>query len=124
LGATWNRWCGLVETSIDMVREEKLDEVAIAREQAPGTRAGPAASAASGSSELRMRSGRRSGSRYSTREKTACPIARSKLDQRMVDLEVERRHASFEIISIRGRGMDVNLKDMLSVLRAQKKSAR
>jgi ATP-dependent HslUV protease ATP-binding subunit HslU len=119
----------LVETAIDMVREEKLDEVADRAEQAAEERvldlllpAPP--SAAPGTSEADLAAQREQTQR--TREKLRAQLREGKLDQRMVDLEVrERAMPSFEIISNQGiEEMDVNLKDMLSGFFGQQKKKR
>ena len=120
----------LVETSIDMVREEKLDEVADRAEQAaeervldlllppsPATRyRAPAKPDAAAQREQTQR----------TREKLRAQLREGKLDQRMVDIEVrERSMPSFEIISNQGvEEMDVNIKDMLSGMFGQQKKKR
>src|SRR5215469_11464886 len=107
----------LVETSIDMVREEKLDEVADRAEQSAEERIldlllPPPPSPAPGTPESEMAAQREQTQR--TREKLRTQLREGKLDQRMVDLEVrERAMPSFEIISNQGiEEMDVNLKDM------------
>jgi ATP-dependent HslUV protease ATP-binding subunit HslU len=119
----------LVETAIDMVREEKLDEVADRAEQAAEERvldlllpAPPPA--APGTSEADLAVQREQTQR--TREKLRAQLREGKLDQRMVDLEVrERAMPSFEIISNQGiEEMDVNLKDMLSGFFGQQKKKR
>jgi ATP-dependent HslUV protease ATP-binding subunit HslU len=119
----------LVETAIDMVREEKLDEVADRAEQAAEERvldlllpAPPPA--APGTSEADLAAQREQTQR--TREKLRAQLREGKLDQRMVDLEVrERAMPSFEIISNQGiEEMDVNLKDMLSGFFGQQKKKR
>jgi ATP-dependent HslUV protease ATP-binding subunit HslU len=123
----------LVETSIDMVREEKLDDVAERAEQAaeervldlllppepppaniPGIAPDPNAAAAQREQTQR------------TREKLRVQLREGKLDQRMVDIEVrERSTPSFEIISNQGvEEMDVNIKDMLSGMFGQQKKKR
>jgi ATP-dependent HslUV protease ATP-binding subunit HslU len=119
----------LVETAIDMVREEKLDEVADRAEQAAEERVLdlllPAAPpAAQGTSEADLAAQREQTQR--TREKLRAQLREGKLDQRMVDLEVrERAMPSFEIISNQGiEEMDVNLKDMLSGFFGQQKKKR
>jgi ATP-dependent HslUV protease ATP-binding subunit HslU len=123
----------LVETSIDMVREEKLDDVAERAEQAAEERvldlllppepqpanisgAAPDANAAAAQREQTQR----------TREKLRVQLREGKLDQRMVDIEVRERSApSFEIISNQGvEEMDVNIKDMLSGMFGQQKKKR
>ncbi len=119
----------LVETSIDMIREEKLDEVADRAEQAAEERVldlllPPAPSAAPGTPEAEVAAQREQTQR--TREKLRAQLREGKLDQRMVDLEVrERAMPSFEIISNQGmEEMDVNLKDMLSGFFGQQKKKR
>ncbi len=123
----------LVETSIDMVREEKLDDVAERAEQAAEERVldlllppepppanvpgvAPDANAAAAQREQTQR----------TREKLRVQLREGKLDQRMVDIEVrERSTPSFEIISNQGvEEMDVNIKDMLSGMFGQQKKKR
>jgi ATP-dependent HslUV protease ATP-binding subunit HslU len=121
----------LIETAIDMVREEKLDEVAERAEQAaeerlldlllpptpPSTLDGPgAATAEVQTRELASR----------TREKLRAQLREGKLDQRMVEVEVrERSMPAFEIISNQGvEEMDVNIKDMLSGVFGQQKKKR
>src|SRR5215472_15772547 len=119
----------LVETSIDMVREEKLDEVADRAEQSAEERIldlllPPPPSPAPGTPESEMAAQREQTQR--TREKLRTQLREGKLDQRMVDLEVrERAMPSFEIISNQGiEEMDVNLKDMLSGFFGQQKKKR
>src|ERR1700749_2868546 len=117
----------LVETSIDMVREEKLDEVADRAEQAaekrvldlllpPSPAPNPTEADAAQQREQTQR----------TREKLRAQLREGKLDQRMVDIEVrERQMPSFEIISNQGvEEMDVNLKEMLSGMFGQQKKKR
>jgi ATP-dependent HslUV protease ATP-binding subunit HslU len=110
----------LVETSIDMVREEKLDEVADRAEQAAEERVldlllppSPPAAPGAGGTEIETASQREQNQR--TREKLRAQLREGKLDQRMVDIEVrERAMPAFEIISNQGvEDMDVNIKDML-----------
>ncbi len=127
----------LVETSIDMVREEKLDEVAERAEQAAEERVldlllpasplppsdpdlSPAASA-----PMQTESSRRDQADR-TREKLRAQLRDGKLDQRLVEVDVrERSMPAFEIISNQGvEEMDVNIKDMLSGLFGQQKKRR
>ena len=125
----------LVETSIDMVREEKLDEVAERAEQAaeerlldlllpatpaPVTPAEPAASVPTPVDALRRDAPDR------TREKLRVQLREGKLDQRMVEVEVrERAMPAFEIVSNQGiEEMDINVKDMLSGFFGQQKKKR
>jgi ATP-dependent HslUV protease ATP-binding subunit HslU len=119
----------LVETSIDMVREEKLDEVADRAEEAAEERVldlllPPPPPPAAGTPESELAAQREQTKR--TREKLRSQLREGKLDQRMVDLEVrERAMPSFEIISNQGiEEMDVNLKDMLSGFFGQQKKKR
>src|ERR1700682_2995605 len=96
----------LVETAIDMVREEKLDEVAERAEQAAEERVldlllPPSPAPATGDSEADVTAQREQTDR--TREKLRVRLREGKLDQRMVDLQVrERSMPSFEIISNQG----------------------
>jgi ATP-dependent HslUV protease ATP-binding subunit HslU len=119
----------LVETSIDMVREEKLDEVADRAEQSAEERTLDLLlplppPPAPGTPENELAAQREQTQR--TREKLRAQLREGKLDQRMVDLEVrERAMPSFEIISNQGiEEMDVNLKDMLSGFFGQQKKKR
>jgi ATP-dependent HslUV protease ATP-binding subunit HslU len=119
----------LVETSIDMVREEKLDEVADRAEQAAEERVldlllPPAPPPAPGTPEAEVAAQRDQTQR--SREKFRVQLREGKLDERMVDIEVrERQMPSFEIISNQGvEEMDVNLKDMLSGMFGQQKKKR
>jgi ATP-dependent HslUV protease ATP-binding subunit HslU len=119
----------LVETSIDMVREEKLDEVADRAEESAEERIldlllPPPPPAAQGTPEIEVAAQREQTKR--TREKLRAQLREGKLDQRMVDLEVrERAMPSFEIISNQGiEEIDTNLKDMLSGFFGQQKKKR
>src|ERR1700690_1743466 len=124
----------LVETSIDMVREEKLDEVAERAEQAaeervldlplPSSPLPPTESVHS-SSSIQTDSTRRDQADR-TREKLRAQLRDGKLDQRLVEVEVrERSMPSFEIISNQGvEEMDVNFKDMLPGMFGQQKKRR
>jgi ATP-dependent HslUV protease ATP-binding subunit HslU len=119
----------LVETSIDMVREEKLDEVADRAEQTAEERVldlllPPSPAPAPNTTEADAALQREQTQR--TREKLRTQLREGKLDQRMVDIEVrERSMPSFEIISNQGvEEMDVNLKDMLSGMFGQQKKKR
>src|SRR5574337_1441515 len=119
----------LVETAIDMVREEKLDEVAERAEQAaeerlldlllPAMPPPPPAGNPVAEAQQREQAGR-------TRDKLRAQLREGKLDQRMVEVEVrERSMPAFEIISNQGvEEMDVNVKDMLSGFFGQQKKKR
>jgi ATP-dependent HslUV protease ATP-binding subunit HslU len=122
----------LVETSIDMVREEKLDEVAERAEQAAEERlldlllpASPAPVDSGDSSHGPPDALRRDASDR-TREKLRAQLREGKLDQRMVEVEVrERAMPAFEIVSNQGiEEMDINVKDMLSGFFGQQKKKR
>ena len=122
----------LVETSIDMVREEKLDEVAERAEQAaeervvdlllppspppqdPGNATTPQSE--SMHQEQMMR----------TREKLRAQLREGKLDARMVEVDVrERAMPSFEIMSNQGvEEMGTDIREMLSGMFGQQKKKR
>ncbi len=120
----------MVEVSIDMVREEKLDEVAERAEQAAEERlldlllpsAPPQieSTTAASTEEMQLETAKR------TREKLRAQLREGKLDQRMVEVEVrERSMPAFEIVSNQGiEEMDINMKDMLSGFFGQQKKKR
>ncbi len=120
----------LVETSIDMIREEKLDEVADRAEQAAEERVLDlllplAPPPLPGTPESEVAAQREQAQR--TREKLRVQLREGKLDQRMVDLEVrERAMPSFEIVSNQGvEEMDIGkLQDMFSGMFGQQKKKR
>ena len=119
----------LVEMSIDMVREEKLDEVAERAEQAAEERVldlllPPPPPPGPGTPETDVAA--QSEQNQRTREKLRTQLREGKLDQRMVDLEVrERMMPSFEVISNQGiEEMDINFKEMLSGMFGQQKKKR
>ncbi len=124
----------LVETSIDMVREEKLDEVAERAEQSaeerlldlllpssPAPAAEPSVPGAPATTEAQRRE-----QTQRTRDKLRAQLREGKLDQRLVEVEVrERSMPSFEIITNQGvEEMDINVKDMLSGMFGQQKKKR
>src|SRR6202142_1170820 len=118
----------LVETSIDMVREEKLDEVAERAEQAAEERvldlplpSSPVNTEGGAAAEAQRRE-----QVQRTRDKLRAQLREGKLDQRLVEVEVrERSVPSFEIISNQGvEEMDINVKDMLSGMFGQQKKKR
>ena len=124
----------LIEIAIDMVREEKLEDVADKAEinaeerlldlllpSAP-TVMPPAAEGATGFGTLPVPS--ESNSR--TREKLRQQLREGKLDERLVELDVrEKNMPAFEIISNQGvEEMDVNLKDMLPNIFGQRTKKR
>src|SRR6202043_3886476 len=119
----------LVETAIDMVREENLDEVAERAEQSAEERLLdlllppspiPAADANPNGEAQRREQVQR------TREKLRAQLREGKLDQRMVEVEVrERSMPAFEIVTNQGvEDMDINVKDMLSGMFGQQKKKR
>src|ERR1044072_3284299 len=119
----------LVEMSIDMVREEKLDEVAERAEQAAEERVldvllPPPPPSAPGTSESDAATQREQNQR--TREKLRVQLREGKLDQRMADLEArERMRPSYEVLSNQGvEEMDVNFKEMLGGMFGQQKKKR
>src|SRR5690606_9260601 len=93
------------DIAIDMVREERLDEVADRAE----------ANAEERLLDLLMPPGpETSESRDRTREKLRERLRDGKLDDRMVEVEVKDRGPTFEITTSAGiEEMGINLKDML-----------
>jgi ATP-dependent HslUV protease ATP-binding subunit HslU len=127
----------LVETSIDMVREEKLDEVAERAEHAAEERvldlllpATPLPAADSTESPMSTSAPQIESPRKEqmdrTREKLRAQLRDGKLDQRLVEVDVrERSTPAFEIVSSQGvEEMDINVKDMLSGIFGQQKRRR
>src|ERR1700729_3963233 len=125
----------LVEIAIDMVREEKLEDVAdkaelnaeerlldillppIAAPKPPEPQAGfvlEGTTSSSGDSQSR------------TREKLRQQLREGKLDDRTVEIDVrERNFPSFEILTNQGvEEMDVNIKDMLPNIFGQRTKKR
>jgi ATP-dependent HslUV protease ATP-binding subunit HslU len=126
----------LVETSIDMVREEKLDEVAERAEHAAEERVLDLLLPASpppqvepqipGTTQIEAPRRDQRDQMDRTREKLRAQLRDGKLDQRLVEVEVrERSTPAFEIISSQGvEEMDINVKDMLSGIFGQQKRRR
>jgi ATP-dependent HslUV protease ATP-binding subunit HslU len=136
----------LVEIAIDMVREEKMEEVEDKAELAaedrlidlllPPTPAAATAAAAThepGSNVIQLPASvvdseeEKPGDREQrTREKLRQQFREGKLDERMVELDVrDRNQPSFEVISNQGtEEMDINLKDMLPGLFGQRTKKR
>jgi ATP-dependent HslUV protease ATP-binding subunit HslU len=121
----------LVEVAIDMVREEKLDEVAERAEQAAEERlldlllpSSPPPTTIEATTPASEAQGKEIAQR--TREKLRVQLREGKLDQRMVEVEVrERMMPAFEIVSSQGvEEMDINVKDMLSGMFGQQKKKR
>src|SRR5271168_5342407 len=139
----------LVEIAIDMVREEKMEEVEDKAELAaedrlidlllpptPATAAGTAATHEPESNVIQLPAATPSDDANSedkpgdreqrTREKLRQQFREGKLDERTVELDVrDRNQPSFEVISNQGaEEMDINLKDMLPGLFGQRTKKR
>ena len=135
----------LVEIAIDMVREEKMEEVEDKAELAaedrlidlllpPTPTAAPAATQEPGNNVIQLPaatslegSDEKPGDREQrTREKLRQQFREGKLDERTVELDVrDRNQPSFEVISNQGsEEMDINLKDMLPGLFGQRTKKR
>jgi ATP-dependent HslUV protease ATP-binding subunit HslU len=137
----------LVEIAIDMVREEKMEEVEDKAELAaedrlidlllpPTPASAPVAAAPeAGSNVIQLpaatstvdESEEKPGDReHRTREKLRQQFREGKLDERTVELDVrDRNQPSFEVISNQGsEEMDINLKDMLPGLFGQRTKKR
>src|SRR5262245_21339521 len=121
----------LVEIAIDMVREEKMEEVAEKAEQNAEDRLldllFPAAPAPAPSAPgFVLKSGEDGDSSSRTREKLRQQLREGKLDDRDVELDVrERSVPAFEIISSQGvEEMDINIKDMLPNIFGQRTKKR
>jgi ATP-dependent HslUV protease ATP-binding subunit HslU len=125
----------LVEIAIDMIREEKLEDVADKAELnaeerlldlllPPPTPRSPDTS--SGGVVIEGSPAEIGDSQSRTREKLRQQMREGKLDERMVELDVrERNFPSFEIISNQGvEEMDVNIKDMLPNIFGQRSKKR
>jgi len=124
----------LVEIAIEMVREEKLEDVADKAELNAEERlldillppAAPARSEPSQTGFVLEGSTTSGDSQSRTREKLRQQLREGKLDERMVEIDVrERNFPSFEIISNQGvEEMDVNIKDMLPNIFGQRTKKR
>jgi len=121
----------LVEISIDMVREEKIEEVAEKAEQnaeerlldlllPPPTPPRADKSQPDNGYATALEQFKR------TREKLRVQLREGKLDERQVEVETrERNFPAFEIISSQGiEEMDINFKDMLPGLFGQRSKKR
>jgi ATP-dependent HslUV protease ATP-binding subunit HslU len=106
----------LVDIAIDMVREERLDEVAERAE----------ANAEERLLDLLMPpQPENSDSSDRTREKLRERLKAGKLDERLVEIDVKERGPTFEISTSSGvEEMDVNLKDLLPNLFGQRSRKR
>ena len=124
----------LVEIALDMVREEKLEDVAEKAEMnaeerlldllLPAVPSSP--SNTSSTTGFQLPSAEESDSQHRTREKLRQQLREGKLDERMVELDVrEKGMPSFEIISNQGvEEMGVNIKDMLPNIFGQQTKKR
>jgi len=120
----------LVEIAIDMVREEKLEEVTEKAELQAEERlldlllpGAPAPQSSTAGFALATEEG---DSTSRTREKFRQQLREGKLDEKIVELEVrERSTPAFEIISNQGvEEMDINIKDMLPNIFGQRTKKR
>src|SRR6266852_246594 len=125
----------LVEIAIDMVREEKLEDVSDKAELNAEERLldillpppAPSRPAESGTAGFVLEGTTSSGdSQTRTREKLRQQLREGKLDERIVEIEVrERSIPAVEIISNQGVAeMDVNIKDMLPTIFGQRTQKR
>ncbi len=127
----------LIEIAMDMVREEKLEDVGNKAERNAEERIldlllppspGDGASAAAGATAITDEPGLvlmgESGSR--SREKLRQQLREGKLDERTVELDVREKNVpAFEIISNQGiEDMDVNFKDILPNIFGQRTKKR
>jgi ATP-dependent HslUV protease ATP-binding subunit HslU len=123
----------LVEVSIDMVREEKVDEIAEKAEQnaeerlldllLPPPSLPRKADKPSGDND----EGRAAHEQFQrTREKLRAQLREGKLDEREVEVETrDRSTPAFEVITAQGvEEMDINIKDMLPGLFGQRTKKR
>ena len=119
----------LTEIAIDMVREEKLEEVEDKAELnaeerlldlllPPPAPAAPSSLALPEEGSVAVPAPPSQESHQRTREKLRQQFREGRLDERMVEIDVRERNApSFEIISNQGmEDMDINLKDVLPSL--------
>src|SRR5213592_1760627 len=118
----------LVEISIDMVRNEKLEEVADKADANAEERILdlllPPTPSPGPSTDENARAAMEQWNR--TREKLRAQLREGKLDERTVELEVkERNFPAFEIISNQGvEEMDINIKDILPGFLGQRTKKR
>src|SRR5215831_6992828 len=106
----------LVDTAIDMIREERLNEIADRAELNAEDRL---------LDLLMPQTPEPSESVERTREKLRERLREGKLDERLVELDVKDRGPTFEITTNAGiEEMGINLKDMLPTLFGQKTRRR
>ena len=123
----------LVEISIDMVREEKVNEVAEKAEQNAEERLldlllPPAPAPRSDPPQLPVNDEKAAAAEQAsrTREKLRALLREGKLDERQVEVDVrERSFPAFEIVSSQGiEEMGINIKDILPGLFDQRTKKR
>jgi ATP-dependent HslUV protease ATP-binding subunit HslU len=124
----------LVEVSIDMVREEKVDEVAEKAEQNAEERLldlllpPPSLMRKQDKAPVESDDGRSATHEQfqRTREKLRAQLREGKLDDREVELEMRDRSTSaFEVVTAQGvEEMDINIKDILPGLFGQRTKKR
>jgi ATP-dependent HslUV protease ATP-binding subunit HslU len=123
----------LVEISIDMVREEKVNEVAEKAEQNAEERLldlllPPASAPRSDAPKLPANDDKAAAAEQATRtrEKLRALLREGKLDDRQVEVDVrERSFPAFEIVSSQGiEEMGINIKDILPGLFDQRTKKR
>ncbi|HET7748934.1 MAG TPA: ATP-dependent protease ATPase subunit HslU [Terriglobales bacterium] len=124
----------LVEIAIDMVREEKLEDVSDKAELNAEERlldlllpAPPASrTGGDGGSGVLIEGSTLAESSSRTREKLRQQLREGRLDDRMVELDVrEKSFPAFEIVSNQGvEEMDINIKDMLPNIFGQRTKKR
>jgi ATP-dependent HslUV protease ATP-binding subunit HslU len=118
----------LVEISIDMVREEKVNEVAEKAEQNAEERLLDLLLPPSPRQEKTVSEDgeRQREIQQRTREKLRAQLREGKLDDRQVEVDVrEKSFPAFEIVSSQGvEEMDINIKDILPGLFGQRSKKR
>ncbi len=126
----------LIEVAIDMVREEKLEDVADRAELnaeerlldvlLPAMKAGEGLVGSPAGATAGFGAALEGDSHTRTREKLRQQLREGKLDDRFVEIDVrERSFPAFEIISNQGvEEMDINMKDMLPNIFGQRTKKR
>ena len=116
----------LVEVAIDMVREEKLEDVQDKAELNAEERLLDLLLPTTNPTEPTAGFAAQDDSSHRTREKLRQQLREGKLDEKIVEIETrERSMPHFEIISNQGvEEMDVNLKDMLPNIFGQRTKKR
>jgi ATP-dependent HslUV protease ATP-binding subunit HslU len=121
----------LVEISIDMVREEKIDEVAEKAEQNAEERLLDLLLPPTPRPDKQPGNDKDKGvaavaEKQRTREKLRAQLREGRLDDRQVEVDVrERSFPAFEIVSSQGiEEMDINIKDILPGLFGQRSKKR